>query len=134
MSHLKGNRLKILIVEDEEDILLVYNDYFSSRGHDIVSTVTADNVLSEFGEKSPDICIIDYRLPGKRNGLDAAIEILNKFPSMPILFITAYELLSKEISEIPALQDKNIAVLIKPVRLDEIQNAMLRLVNENGSK
>lgn len=134
MSHLKGNRLKILIVEDEEDILLVYNDYFSSRGHDIVSTVTADNVLSEFGEKSPDICIIDYRLPGKRNGLDAAIEILNKFPSMPILFITAYELLSKEISKIPALQDKNIAVLIKPVRLDEIQNAMLRLVNENGSK
>lgn len=134
MSHLKGNRLKILIVEDEEDILLVYNDYFSSRGHDIVSRVTADNVLSEFGEKSPDICIIDYRLPGKRNGLDAAIEILNKFPSMPILFITAYELLSKEISKIPALQDKNIAVLIKPVRLDEIQNAMLRLVNENGSK
>ena len=130
MSISKGKGLKILIVEDEEDILLVYNDYFSSRGHDIVSThLTAENVMPEFGEKFPDICIIDYRLPGKRNGLDAAIDILKKFPSMPILFITAYEPLVREIKLNPLLENRKISIMVKPVMLAEIEKTMMNLVN-----
>jgi DNA-binding response OmpR family regulator len=71
MSNAKGRRLKIMILEDEEDILILYKDYLSGRGHDVVSTyLTANNVLSEFGEKLPDICLVDYRLPGKTNGLE----------------------------------------------------------------
>jgi DNA-binding LytR/AlgR family response regulator len=86
-------------------------------------------VLSEFGEKLPDICLVDYRLPGKTNGLDAATEILNKFPSMPILFITAYEPLVREIKLNPFLEDKKISVLVKPVMLEEIEKTMTNLVN-----
>ena len=119
-----------MIVEDEEDILLVYNDYFSSRGHDIVSThLSAENVMPEFGEKFPDICIIDIRLPGKRNGLDAAVDILKKFPSMPILFITAYEPLVREIKLNPLLENKKISIMVKPVMLAEIEKTMMKLVN-----
>ena len=130
MSISKGKGLKILVVEDEEDILLVYNDYFSSRGHDIVSThLTAENFMPEYDEKFPDICILDYRLPGKRNGLDAAIEILNKFPSMPILLITAYEPLVRDIKMNPLLGNKKISIMVKPVMLAEIEKTMMNLVN-----
>ena len=130
MSNAKGRRLKIMILEDEEDILTLYKDYLSGRGHDVVSTyLTANNVMSEFGEKFPDVCLVDYRLPGKTNGLDAATEILNKFPSMPILFITAYEPLVREIKLNPFLEDKKISVLVKPVMLEEIEKTMTNLVN-----
>ena len=129
MSNAKG-RLKIMILEDEEDILTLYKDYLSGLGHDVVSTyLTANNVLSEFGEKFPDVCLVDYRLPGKTNGLDAATEILNKFPSMPILFITAYEPLMREIKQNPFLEDKKISVLVKPITLEEIEKTMTNLVN-----
>ena len=47
----------------------------------------------------PDIYLIDYRLPGNKNGIDVATEILNKFPSASILFITAYELLLRDINK-----------------------------------
>lgn len=130
MSNAKGRGLKIMILEDEEDILILYKDYLSGRGHEVVSTyLTANNVLSEFGEKFPDVCLVDYRLPGKTNGLDAATEILNKFPSMPILFITAYEPLVREIKLNPFLEDKKISVLVKPVMLEEIEKTMTNLVN-----
>jgi DNA-binding NtrC family response regulator len=130
MSNAKGRRLKIMILEDEEDILTLYKDYLLGRGHDVVSTyLTANNVMSEFGEKFPDVCLVDYRLPGKTNGLDAATEILNKFPSMPILFITAYEPLVREIKLNPFLEDKKISVLVKPVMLEEIEKTMTNLVN-----
>jgi DNA-binding response OmpR family regulator len=130
MSNAKGRRLKIMILEDEEDILILYKDYLLGRGHDVVSTyLTANNVLSEFGEKLPDICLVDYRLPGKTNGLDAATEILNKFPSMPILFVTAYEPLVREIKLNTFLEDKKISVLVKPVMLEEIEKTMTNLVN-----
>jgi DNA-binding response OmpR family regulator len=130
MSNAKGRRLNIMILEDEEDILILYKDYLSGRGHDVVSTyLTANNVLSEFGEKLPDICLVDYRLPGKTNGLDAATEILNKFPSMPILFVTAYEPLVREIKLNTFLEDKKISVFVKPVMLEEIEKTMMNLVN-----
>jgi len=119
-----------MILEDEEDILILYKDYLSGRGHEVVSTyLTANNVMSEFGEKFPDVCLVDYRLPGKINGLDAATEILNKFPSMPILFITAYEPLVREIKLNPFLEDKKISILVKPVMLEEIEKTMTNLVN-----
>lgn len=119
-----------MILEDEEDILILYKDYLSGRGHDVVSTyLTANNVLSEFGEKLPDIFLVDYRLSGKTNGLDAATEILNKFPSMPILFVTAYEPLVREIKLNTFLEDKKISVLVKPVMLEEIEKTMTNLVN-----
>ena len=119
-----------MILEDEEVILILYKDYLSGRGNEVVSTyLTANNVLSEFGEKLPDICLVDYRLPGKTNGLDAATEILNKFPSMPILFVTAYEPLVREIKLNTFLEDKKISVLVKPVMLEEIEKTMPNLVN-----
>lgn len=45
--------------------------------------------------------LIVYRLPTSNNGIYVAIEILIKFPSARILFITGYEHLQNEISKNP---------------------------------
>jgi len=37
-----------MIIEDEEDNLIVYKDYFASKGHDVSSYLTADNVMTDF--------------------------------------------------------------------------------------
>ncbi|MFN2435234.1 MAG: hypothetical protein ABR515_07650 [Nitrososphaeraceae archaeon] len=78
--------------------------------------------------------MIDYRLPGNKNGIEVAIEILIKFPTAPILFITAYENLQKEISKNPIFYDKNVQVLLKPVKLDKIEDVMVNLMNKKQIK
>jgi two-component SAPR family response regulator len=124
-------KLKIMIVEDEEDILILYKDYLSSKGDEVITTyLSGEDMIKELDKINPDIYLIDYRLPGNKNGIDVAIEILNKLPSAPILFITVYENLHKEISKNPLFYDKNIQVLVKPVKLDKIESTTLSLVNK----
>jgi hypothetical protein len=43
------------------------------------------------------------------------------------MFITAVELLGKEISKYDIFNDKKIEVLVKPLRLDKFQNSLLNL-------
>jgi DNA-binding NtrC family response regulator len=122
----------IMILDDEEDILNLYSDYLSSMGHRVIRTyVNADTILEDINIEPPDVYIIDYRLLGNMNGIEVAIEILNKFPSACIIFITAFEFVQREISKRDIFKDKNMEVLIKPVKLNAIQNTIINLISRS---
>ena len=119
-----------MIIEDEEDILNLYRDYLSIRGHNVVlCSQSANNIITNFEKYEPDICLIDHMVGGKGIGIDIATQILENSPSTPILFITAYESMMTELPKHDEFEGKNIRVLIKPARLSEIEDCMLDMVN-----
>lgn len=118
----------MLIAEYEDDILVLYRVYFRIMGHTVIySTQNTDNLMATLEKNLPDICLLDYKFPKSGNGLDAAIRLLKQYPAMPILCITSYEHLLKEMQAIPFFQDKKFSVLIKPVMLAKIEEEILRL-------
>jgi DNA-binding response OmpR family regulator len=120
------SRVRIMIVEDEEDILVLYKDYLKRKGYSvIVSSTIADEIIDDFRKYTPDITIIDYKLPGKKNGLEAAKEILFIFPSARIIIITAFPNVKLEIKEDMFFADKNVDLLIKPVKLIQLAEAIV---------
>jgi DNA-binding NtrC family response regulator len=122
--------LTIMILDDEEDILTLYNDYLSRKGHRVIRTyVNSETIIDDIDIERPDAYIIDYRLPGNRNGIEIASEILKKFPSSCIMFLTAFEFLDHEISKHDIFFDKNIEILIKPVKLRQIEDSLLNLTS-----
>ena len=130
MAKKEKKRLSIMIIEDEQDILLLYKDYLLNRGHNVVATsTTANEILSDYDRIKPDVAIIDYKLPNDKNGLDAALQILNKYPSAAILIVTAYETVTKEIIKMPFLDNKRVEVLIKPLRLAQLENSIINIAN-----
>jgi len=130
MAKKEKKRLSIMIIEDEQDILLLYKDYLLSRGHNVVATsTTANEILSDYDRIRPDVAIIDYKLPNDNNGLDAALQILNKYPSAAILIVTAYETVTKEITKMPFLDNKRVEVLIKPLRLAQLETSIITIAN-----
>lgn len=130
MAKKEKKHLSIMIIEDEQDILLLYKDYLLSRGHNVVATsTTANEILSDYDRIRPDVAIIDYKLPNDKNGLDAALQILNKYPSAAILIVTAYETVTKEITKMPLLDKKRVEVLIKPLRLAQLENSIINIAN-----
>ena len=130
MAKKEKRHLSIMIIEDEQDILLLYKDYLMSRGHNVVATsTTANEILSDYDRIRPDVAIIDYKLPNDNNGLDAALQILNKYPSAAILIVTAYETVTKEITKMPFLDNKRVEVLIKPLRLAQLETSIMDIAN-----
>ena len=126
----KRETFTIMILDDEEDILKLYNDYLSSKGHRVIHTyVNAETISEDIDIERPDIYLIDYRLRGNKNGIEVASEILKKFPSSCIMFITGFELLNDEISKHDIFYDKNIDILIKPVRLGQLEDSLLNLLS-----
>ena len=131
MTKKEKKHFNILIIEDEQDILLLYKDYLSSKGHKIVATsTTANEIISEYDRILPDVAIIDYKLPNNTNGIDAAIQILDKYPSSSILIVTAYETVRKDIAKSPLFDNKRVEVLIKPLRLAQLENSIINIVNK----
>jgi CheY-like chemotaxis protein len=124
-------QFSIMIIEDEQDILLLYKDYLLSRGHKIVATsTTAHEILSDYDRIQPDVAIIDYKLPNNMNGIDAAIQILDKYPSAAILIVTAYETVKKEIAKRSLFDNKRVEVLIKPLRLAQLESSIVDIVSK----
>jgi DNA-binding NtrC family response regulator len=125
---LDRRKLKIMILNHEEDVINLYSDYVSRHGHEVIKRNLNDNdLMSSLHEDEPDVCLIDDGLPGKTNPIHVATDILNNSPSMPILLITGYEPLRKEASESPILQNKNIQILVKPARMTVIEDALFDL-------
>jgi DNA-binding response OmpR family regulator len=131
MSERSKEPLKIMIVEDDEDILTLYSDYLSSKGYHVVARYSKGNgIKTDFERHSPDVYIINSKLPGKKTGTEVATEILDVYPSAPILFITADYSQPQEIERNPIFRDKKVDVLIKPVKLTEIEYSIINLVNK----
>jgi DNA-binding NtrC family response regulator len=131
MTKRERKQFNIMIIEDEQDILLLYKDYLLSRGHKIVATsTTANEILSDYDRIQPDVTIIDYKLPNNINGIDAAIQILDKYPSAAILIVTAYETVMKEIAKRSFFDNKRVEVLIKPLRLAQLETSIVDIVNK----
>ena len=131
MTKREKKQFNIMIIEDEQDILLLYKDYLLSRGHKIVATsTTADEILSDYDRIQPDVAIIDYKLPNNKNGIDASIQILDKYPSAAILIVTAYETVKKEIAKRSLFDNKRVEVLIKPLRLAQLESSIVDIVSK----
>lgn len=117
---------KVMILEDEQDILHLYKDYLSAKGHSvIVTSTTANEALDDYEKYRPDLVIIDYKLSGKKNGLEAAKEILMSYPSGKILMLTAFHGVKDELEKDSFFADKMIQILIKPVKLARLADIII---------
>jgi DNA-binding response OmpR family regulator len=127
----KTDKKKVMIIEDEIDILLLYKEYLHNKGFSVQATsTTANEALNDYENFFPNMLILDYNLPGKLNGLEAARQILRKYPSTPIIIVTAYETVRSELYNDKFFADKNIILLLKPIKLQMLEYAIKSLLNK----
>ena len=77
---------KILIADDEEDIVSVLCSFFEGRGYIVLPALNGDEALKQT-EYRPDIILLDINMPGM-SGLEVCRRI-REHVSCPILFLTA---------------------------------------------
>jgi len=83
--------LKILLVDDHEVVrmglksLLSHNSQFQV----VAEAGNASQALDQVARNSPDVVVMDIRLPGK-SGIEATREITAKFPNTKVIMLTSY--------------------------------------------
>lgn len=74
---------KILIVDDEIDIVLMLSSFFENKGYLVLSATNGEEALKQI-ERQPDIILLDINMP-RLDGLKVCERIRN-YISCPILF------------------------------------------------
>ncbi|MFW9778836.1 MAG: response regulator [Candidatus Heimdallarchaeota archaeon] len=112
---------RILLVDDERDLILIYTKLLLMEGHDVIgSAANGKEAVEKFAQLpiKPDIIVMDYRMP-VQDGLVAMKEILKKNPEAKVLFVSAEKRVEKD-----ALEAGAIGFFTKPTSirtlLDEI--------------
>ncbi len=78
---------KVLVVDDDPNIVEVLRLYFDKDGFAVISCLTGERAFDTFIVSQPDIVILDLMLPG-RDGYDICREI-RKVSDTPIIMLTA---------------------------------------------
>ena len=78
-----------LIVEDEFFISLHTKEMLQALGHTVVGVAVSANQAVQFAEREkPDVVLMDIRLNGDRDGIEAAEEIYSRF-GIQSIFVSA---------------------------------------------
>ncbi len=118
---------RILLVEDEANILEAIGFILSRDGWDVRGHGKGESALAEIERVAPDILVLDIMLPG-RSGLDV-LRDLRASPALrelPVLLLTAKGQ-TKDREQAMALGAN--AFLTKPFSNDELIETVRRLAN-----
>lgn len=117
-------KIRILVVDDELDILLGLNALLERRGHSVKTFDKAASTLEHLASEGAqyDLVITDYRMPGGISGLDLAKRVKKdaRGRKTKVFLITAFDISSlPEFGE--ALESEIVdEVLQKPIPNDKL--------------
>lgn len=106
---------KILIADDEQDIVYMLGSFFKGKGYSVLPATNGTEALKQV-ERQPDIILLDINMPGI-DGLEVCERIRNHI-SCPILFLTARIEDSDKVKGFAAGGDDYI---VKPFSLMELE-------------
>ena len=125
---------KILIADDEPDILEIIQYNLQSEGYEVVTAKNGNEAIDQARRFNPDLIILDIMMPGK-NGIEVCniLRMQPAFNDTLIIFLTA---LSDEGTEVKGLEtgaDDFITKPISPKVLVSKVNALFRRINKEDT-
>ena len=78
---------KILFVDEDPSICMLYSEEFSDIGYDIITCDNCSNIMTLIRENSPDLIVMDIEFR-KKNRLDLLHIIKNNYPDLPVIVCT----------------------------------------------
>jgi len=115
-----GIKARILVIDDEETIRLLFETTLKERGHVVVTASTGSEGIECVNQQEFDLVFLDLRLPDI-DGAEVFRKIKNIKPALMVIIITGYpdsEIMGRAIQEGP------LGVMNKPFTDSAIENAV----------
>jgi DNA-binding NtrC family response regulator len=85
---MENNKIAMMIVDDEVDVLKTFKEVFEPRGWTVFTAPTGSAALTIIEKEAISIVLLDIRLPDT-SGIDLLKEIKKKRPDLPVVMVTA---------------------------------------------
>lgn len=113
----KINKTKILVIEDDHTMREGIQTVLEKEGYSVFSAADGIEGSSLFRTESPQLAIIDLKLPGK-SGMHLLHEFLEIDPALAVILISAYGTIDLAVS---ALKSGARDFIAKPFSIDELR-------------
>jgi len=115
---------KILVVDDELSIRILYREELEEDGYTVITASDGDEALRKIKSDKPDLVTLDIRMPGM-DGIEVLHRIREMDKEIPVIMSTAYG---------EYRNDFNVwasdAYVVKTANLSELKETIGRLLEE----
>jgi DNA-binding response OmpR family regulator len=118
---------KLLLVEDELDIVSCFKEYFEIKKFTVSTCPTGEEALTLLENEKPDIAVLDLLLAGKLDGLGVLREANKLSPSTKVIMLTGSDTIETE------KEARKIGIsryLHKPVGIKELHSVITEVLAE----
>ncbi len=120
MTHPEEKK-RVLIVEDDMIISLVIENMVKELGHDVVGkATTGDEAIKLAVTHSPDLLLMDIRLKGEMDGIEAVTEIKQKIETS-VIYLTGN---SDRVNYERARETEFIDLITKPFTISDLTRSL----------
>ena len=109
-------KMKILLVDDEERFLTTTQKLLVKKGIDVVTAASGAEALDLLKHKNIHVVILDVKMPGM-DGNETLREIKAGFPLVEVIMLTGHATVE---SAIDGLKSGATDYLMKPIGIDEL--------------
>ena len=125
------NQKKILLIDDEEDILEILSYNLEKEGYHVTTATNGNDGIAKAKEIVPDLILLDVMMPEK-DGIETCAELrtIKELQNTLIVFLSAR---SEEFSQLAGFQagaNDYVVKIIKPKILISKINALLQLTSK----
>ena len=116
--------MKIMIIDDDEDILNLFEDFLSKRGYDVVSYLDPLEAVKEI-EGNPHryaLIITDIRMPGI-SGIELIKKVCEINVDIKVMIMSAFEINGDDLKEIRVEEQVQ-----KPIHLRDLANTIDKIL------
>jgi DNA-binding response OmpR family regulator len=120
---------RILIVEDEPNMVAGLRDNFEFEGYEVITAPDGVAGLERALSESPDLVILDVMMP-RMSGLDVCKQLKSKRPSTPIIMLTAR---GQEVDKVVGLELGADDYVTKPFSIRELLARVKAVLRRSGN-
>lgn len=121
---------KILVVDDEESLTAILQEYLSLEGHDVIVCLDATTAVRTALEEKPDLALIDYQMP-RKTGVQVLADLRahNETLTLPVIFISGTDAV-RFAGQIPP--EKRVRFLFKPLDMGVLMTMVREMLDPNS--
>ena len=112
------DKKKILLVDDEDGIQLLYREEFEDEGYLVDSAINGEEALKIFKDNPPDLVILDINMPGM-NGIEVLRQMKEMNAELPIILSSAYQEYKEDFGTWASEE-----YIVKSANMDELKAAV----------